>query len=68
MRTVWICTRKDVLGNVPVLLTSLGVFGTETGWPDVAVAGIMASLALSGAVQILWHVAADLRAMPATAE
>lgn len=68
MRAVWICTRNDVLGNVAVLLAALGVFGTGTGWPDVVVAGIMATLALSGAVQILRHAAEDLRAVPAPAE
>ncbi len=34
MRSAWICTRNDVLGNLAVLLAALGVFGTGTGWPD----------------------------------
>ena len=42
MRSAWICTRNDVLGNLAVLLAALGVFGTGTGWPDVLVAVIMA--------------------------
>jgi Co/Zn/Cd efflux system component len=49
MRSAWICTRNDVLGNLAVLLAALGVFGTGTGWPDVLVVVIMASLALQGA-------------------
>jgi Co/Zn/Cd efflux system component len=49
MRSAWICTRNDVLGNLAVLLAALGVFGTGTGWPDVTVAAIMAALALQGA-------------------
>jgi Co/Zn/Cd efflux system component len=49
MRSAWICTRNDVLGNLAVLLAGAGVFGTGTGWPDVIVAGIMAGLALQGA-------------------
>jgi Co/Zn/Cd efflux system component len=48
MRSAWICTRNDVLGNLAVLLAAAGVFGTGTGWPDVIVAAIMASLALQG--------------------
>src|SRR5262245_54565049 len=44
MRSAWICTRNDVLGNLAVLLAALGVFGTRTGWPDVFVAAIMAVL------------------------
>ncbi|MBL8629791.1 MAG: cation transporter [Rhodospirillaceae bacterium] len=49
MRSVWICSRNDALGNVAVLLAAVGVFGTAQGWPDAVVAGIMAILALQGA-------------------
>src|SRR3954468_13386192 len=49
MRSAWICTRNDVLGNLAVLLAAVGVFGTGTRWPDIIVAAIMASLALQGA-------------------
>ena len=52
MRSVWLCSRNDVIGNFAVLLAALGVFGTGTGWLDVIVAFIMGSLALQGA----WHV------------
>jgi len=57
MRSAWICTRNDVLGNLAVLLAALGVFGTGTGWPDVFVATIMGALALHGA----WHVVRQAR-------
>ena len=53
MRSAWICTRNDVLGNLAVLLAALGVFGTGTGWPDLVVAAIMATLALQGASTVL---------------
>jgi Co/Zn/Cd efflux system component len=53
MRSVWICSRNDALGNLTVLLAAMGVFGTGTGWPDVIVAGIMGSLGLWGGWQIL---------------
>ena len=33
MRSAWICTRNDVLGNLAVLLAAAGVFGTQAGWP-----------------------------------
>src|SRR5919108_310489 len=49
MQSVWICSRNDAMGNLAVLLTALGVFGTGTGWPDLIVAVIMAMLALQGA-------------------
>ena len=53
MRSAWICTRNDVLGNVAVMLAALGVFGTGTGWPDVIVAAAMAGLALQGAAIVI---------------
>lgn len=52
-RSVWICSRNDAIGNVAVMLAALGVFGTGTGWPDIIVAAILASLALWGATQII---------------
>lgn len=61
MRSAWICTRNDVLGNLAVLLAALGVFGTGTGWPDVIVAAVMAGLALQGAVLVLRHAMSELR-------
>src|SRR5262245_12672932 len=61
MRSAWICTRNDVLGNLAVLLAALGVFGTGTGWPDVLVAAIMASLALQGAFIVIWQARIELQ-------
>jgi Co/Zn/Cd efflux system component len=53
MRSVWICSRNDAIGNLAVLLAAGGVFGTGTGWPDVIVASIMAALGISGGWQII---------------
>ena len=61
MRSVWICSRNDAFGNVAVLLAALGVFGTGTGWPDITVAAVMASLALWGAAQIVRQATEELR-------
>jgi Co/Zn/Cd efflux system component len=62
MRSAWICTRNDVLGNLAVLLAAFGVFGTGTGWPDIAVAAIMATLALQGAWVVIDRSWSELRA------
>jgi Co/Zn/Cd efflux system component len=64
MRSAWICTRNDVLGNIAVLLAAIGVFGTGTGWPDVIVAAIMAALALQGAAVVARQAAEELRRTP----
>jgi Co/Zn/Cd efflux system component len=69
MRSAWICTRNDVLGNLAVLLAAVGVFGTGTGWPDIIVATIMASLALQGAWLVIRHSLLELRQrLPVPAE
>jgi Co/Zn/Cd efflux system component len=60
MRSAWICTRNDVLGNLAVLLAALGVFGTGTGL-DVVVAAIMAGLALQGAWLVIRQSLTELR-------
>jgi Co/Zn/Cd efflux system component len=61
MRSAWICTRNDVLGNLAVLLAALGVFGTGAGWPDLIVATIMAGLALQGAAVVMRQAMGELR-------
>jgi len=61
MRSAWICTRNDVVGNLAVLLAAAGVFGTGTGWPDLVVATIMAALALQGAALVTRRAWGELR-------
>jgi Co/Zn/Cd efflux system component len=53
MRSVWLCTRNDAIGNVAVLLAAVGVFGTGTRWPDLLVAAVMAGLALSAGLSVV---------------
>lgn len=53
VRSVWLCSRNDAIGNVAVLFAALGVWGMSSGWPDLIVAGVMASLFLSSAFQIV---------------
>jgi Co/Zn/Cd efflux system component len=61
MRSAWICTRNDVLGNLAVLLAAAGVFGTGSGWPDVVVATIMSALAMQGSWVVLRQALFELR-------
>lgn len=61
MQSVWICSRNDVLGNLAVLMAALGVFGTGTGWPDLIVAVIMATLALQGAAIVVQQARQELQ-------
>lgn len=61
MRSVWLCTRNDMIGNAAVLLAAFGVFGTGSGWPDIAVATIMAVLGLSAAKSVVIQARGELR-------
>ena len=53
MRSVWLCSRNDAISNVAVIAAAAGVATTATGWPDIAVALIIAGLALSAAWQVI---------------
>lgn len=61
MRSVWLCSRNDALGNLAVMLAAAGVFGTGSAWPDLLVAAIMGALALSGATSVLRHAQRELQ-------
>ena len=61
VRSVWLCSRNDAIGNVAVMLAAAGVWGTQAGWPDLIVAGIMATLFLSSAFQIIRQALAERR-------
>ena len=62
MRSVWICSRNDALGNVAVGAAAFGVFGTGRAWPDLAVACAMAALALTGAWSVMRQARRELAA------
>jgi Co/Zn/Cd efflux system component len=65
MRSVWICSRNDAIGNVAVMLAALGVFGTGSAWPDLLVAAVMGGLALAGAWSVFHHARVELREVAA---
>ena len=62
MRSVWLCSRNDAIGNLAVMLAALGVLGTGGAWPDLAVAAIMGSLALSSGATVVGRARSELGA------
>ena len=71
VRSVWLCSRNDAIGNIAVMVAAAGVWLTGTAWPDLLVAAAMATIFLYSAVQILRHAISDWRqaeAPPAPAE
>ncbi len=53
MRSVWLCSRNDEISNVAVIAAAAGVAATASGWPDIAVAVVIAALSLSSAWQVI---------------
>ena len=60
MRSVWLCSRNDAIGNVAVFMAALGVFGTGSAWPDRVVASLMAALALHGGWAVMRQARVEL--------
>lgn len=61
MKSVWLCSRNDAIGNVAVMLAAAGVFGTGTLWPDVAVAVVLGVLGLSAGRSVIVQAWGELR-------
>lgn len=61
MRSVWLCSRNDAIGNVAVMLAALGVLGTGSAWPDLLVACGMAVLALVGGWSVIKQASGEIR-------
>ena len=59
VRSVWLCSRNDAIGNVAVMAAALAVWGTTSAWPDLLVAGIMAGVFLTSSFQILRQALAE---------
>jgi Co/Zn/Cd efflux system component len=64
MRSVWLCSRNDAIGNVAVMLAAVGVLGTGWGWPDLVVAVIMAGLAISSGYSVICQARHELSRDP----
>jgi Co/Zn/Cd efflux system component len=65
MRSVWLCSRNDAVGNIAVALAAVAVAGTGAAWPDLIVAVGMAALALSSAWAVSRQALGELRRAPA---
>lgn len=55
MRSVWLCSRNDIIANLAVLMAAVGVWTLHSKWPDIVVGLLIALLFLRSA----WHVLHD---------
>ena len=65
VRSVWLCSRNDAIGNIAVVITASGVWVSQSAWPDLVVAAGMALLFFSSAVQIVRQALAEQASLQA---
>lgn len=53
MRSVWLCSRNDAIGNLAVIGAAVLVSLTHSAWPDLLVALIMGSLAIAAGKAVI---------------
>lgn len=61
VRAVWLFSRNDALGNLLVIVAAGFVFWTDTSWPDLVAAGVIASLFLQSSWSIIKDARKDLK-------
>ena len=64
MRSVWLCTRNDMISNLAVLAAALGVWQAGSGLPDLLVACVMGVLGLTAARSVIVQARAEMAAVP----
>ncbi len=66
VRSVWLCSRNDAIGNVAVMVAAGVVYMTGSHWPDLLVAFFLALLFLNSSSQIIRQASAELRTLNST--
>ena len=61
MRSIWLCSRNDAIGNIAVMVAAAGVFATTSRWPDLIVAAIISGLNLSAAFHVIRLALSEIR-------
>jgi Co/Zn/Cd efflux system component len=61
MRSVWLCSRNDLIANVSVLLAAWAVWMTQSPWPDIAVGALICAVFLRSAFLVAGEARAELR-------
>ena len=59
--SVWLCTRNDCIVNIAVIIAGAGVWASQTPWPDIAVAGMVAALGLTSAERVIRQALGEIR-------
>jgi len=68
VRSIWLCSRNDAIGNVAVMVAAAGVFASASRWPDLIVAAIIALLNISAAVHVMGLARTELHVATASTQ
>lgn len=68
VRSVWLCSRNDAIGNVAVIIAGLLVAAWHSKWPDLIVALMLCGLFLNASWQIIRQALEELRQVNAPVE
>lgn len=63
MRSVWLCSRNDLVANVAVLLAAAAVWITLSPWPDLLVGALICAVFLRSALLVAREALAELRGL-----
>lgn len=61
MRSVWLCSRNDIIANLSVLVAAVGVWFTGSGWPDIMIGLFIAAIFLRSAVHVIINAVRELK-------
>jgi Co/Zn/Cd efflux system component len=60
MRSAWVCSRNDVIGNVGVLVGAVGVTLSGSAWPDIVIGLLLAAVFSRSAILVIREARLDL--------
>lgn len=53
MKSIWICSRNDILVNLSVIFTAILVFYFQSKWPDIIVGSLLTIILFKSAIHII---------------
>lgn len=60
-QSIWLCSRNDAIGNLAVMIAAVGVFASDSRWPDLSVAILISALNLHAAIRVFRLARSELR-------
>jgi Co/Zn/Cd efflux system component len=61
MRSVWLCSRNDLIANVSVLVAALAVWTARSSWPDIVIGALICGVFFRSAYLVAREARVELR-------